>query len=259
MRLPILARGLLVVGAALLTAGTAIAQSAEEKPIVVRATLWTIKSGMGSKFEAGLKRHNRFHVKQGDTQSHTTYAIESGENTGSYWRLAPNRHWEDFDAEEKFADADTADSDVNLTPYIESGIPMFYEVLVDVSNPVPQEEPEPALWELILFKVKPGHYAQVSLAMQRVKEAAVKVSWTERWAWFVLVNGGEHDQLVLALPRNSWADFNPPEKPFRKMLEEALGKLESEAVVRMFDDSIASSRSEIVRYRADLSYVPASE
>jgi len=242
---------------ALVTAGNAMAQSADEKPIIERATLWTIKPGMGSKFEAGLKRHNQFHVKQGDTQSHDTYTIESGENTGSYWRVASNRHWEDFDAEEKFGEADAADSDVNLSPYLESGTPMYFEFLVEVSNPPPEDGPPAAMWELIFFKLKPGHYDQVSLAMKRVKDAAVKVSWTERWAWLVLVNGGEHDQFVLALPHDKWADFNPPQKPFPKMLEEGLGKLEAEAVFKMFDDSIASSKSEIVRYRPDLSYTPA--
>jgi hypothetical protein len=259
MRLSILARYSLIVIAAIVTVGSAIAQSADEKPVIERATLWTIKPGMGSKFEAGLKRHNQFHVKQGDTQSHDTYTIESGGNTGSYWRVAGNRHWEDFDAEEKFGEADTADSDVNLSPYIESSMPMFFEFLVDVSNPGPEGAPVPAMYELNFFRIKAGHYDQFSLAMKKVKDAAVKVSWTENWAWLVLVNGGEHDQFVLALPRDNWADFNPPQKPFPKMLEEALGKAEAEAVFKMFDDSIASSRSEIVRYRADLSYTPAKK
>jgi len=258
MRLSLLARLSLIVIAALVTVGSAMAQSADDKPLIERATLWTIKPGMGSKFEAGLKRHNQFHVKQGDTQSHETYSIESGENTGSYWRIASNRHWEDFDAEEKFGEADAADSDVNLTPYIESAIPMYYEFLVDVSNPGPQDGPA-AMYELIFFQVKPGHYNQFSLAMKKVKGAADKVSWTERWAWFVLANGGEHDQFVLALPHDKWADFNPSQKPFPIMLEEALGKLEADAVFAMFDDSIASNTSEIVRYRADLSYMPAKE
>lgn len=257
MRLSILARRSLIVIAAIVTAGSAMAQSADEKPIIERATLWTIKPGMGSKFEAGLKRHNQFHVKQGDTQSHDTYTIESGENAGSYWRVASNRHWEDFDAEEKFGEADAADSDVNLSPYIESSTPMFYEFLVDVSNPSPEDEPVAAMYELNFVKLKPGHYDQFSLAMKKVKDAAVKVSWTENWVWFVLVNGGEHEQFVLVLPRDNWADFNPPQKPFPKMLEEALGKLEADAVFKMFDDSIASNTSEIVRYRADLSYTPA--
>jgi hypothetical protein len=40
------------------------------------------------------------------------------------------------------------------------------------------------------------------------------------------------------------------------MLEEGLGRLEADAVLDLFDRSITSSRSEIVRYRADLSYTP---
>jgi hypothetical protein len=246
-----------IVIAALIMEGSALAQNMDAKPIIERATLWTIKPGMGAKFEAGLKKHNQFHVKQGDTQAHDTYVIESGEHAGSYWRVAGDRHWEDFDAEDKFADADTADSDVNVTPYIASSVPMFLEVQVDASNPPPDDAPAPVFWELIFFKVKAGHYDQISLAIKRVKDAAQKVSWPERWVWLVLVNGGEHDQFVLALPHDNWAGFNPPQKPFPKMLEEALGRAEAESVFSMFDDSIASSRSEIVRYRPDLSYTPA--
>jgi hypothetical protein len=258
MRKSHLASRLLVIAAVLVTASGALAQSADEKPLITRAVLWTVKPGMASKFEEGLTRHNQFHVKQRDAQSHDTYSIESGENAGSYWRVAPNRHWEDFDAEEKFGDADAADSNATYAPYLQSGIPMYFQLLGDVSNPPPENEPV-AMWELISFKVKPGHYDQISLAMKRVKEAAVKVNWPARWAWLVLVNGGEHDQFLLAIPHNNWADFNPLEKPFPKMLEEGLGRLEADAVFEMFDHSITSSRSEIVRYRADLSYTPASQ
>lgn len=256
MRLSISALSSIVI-AALVMEASALAQDMDAKPIIERATLWTIKPGMAAKFEAGLKKHNQFHVKQGDTQAHETYAIESGEHAGSYWRVAGNRHWEDFDAEDKFADADTADSDVNITPYIASSVPMFFEVRGEVSNPPPDDAAAPAFWELLFFMIKPGHYEQISLAMKRVKDAAQKTNWPERWVWFVLANGGEHDQFVLALPHDNWAGFNPPEKPFPKMLEEALGRAEAESVFKMFDDSVASSRSEIVRYRPDLSYLPA--
>ena len=249
---------LIVIGALVMT-GSALAQDTVQKPVITRATLWTIKPGTVSKFETGLKRHNQFHVKQGDTQTHETYAIESGENAGRYWRLAPGRHWEDFDSEEKFAEADTADSDTNLTPYIESGIPMYFEFLTDVSNAPPDDAPPVALWELYFFGVKPGHYNQFSLAMKKAKDAAVKVNWPERWVWHVLVNGGEHDQFVLAIPHVNWANFNPPAKPFPVMLQEALGELEADAVGKLFDDAIASSRSEILRYRPELSYVPAKQ
>ena len=247
-----------IVFAALIMDG-ALAQDTDGKPLIERATLWTIKPGMAAKFEAGLKKHNQFHAKQGDTQSHNTYVIESGEHTGHYWRTAEDRHWEDFDAEDKFADADAADSETTFSPYIAASRPMYFEIKVDVSNPRPDSAPAPMLWELNFLMIKPGHFNQMSLAMKRVKEAAQKVNWPEHWAWLVLVNGGEHDQFVLAIPHDSWASFNPPQKPFPMMLEEALGRADAESVYGMFDEAIASSRSEIVRFRPDLSYAPAKQ
>jgi hypothetical protein len=258
MRLTLTALSSIVI-AALIMEGSALAQNTDAKPVIERATLWTIKPGMTAKFEAGLKKHNQFHAKQGDTQPHDTYVVESGPNAGSYWRVAGNRHWEDFDAEDKFADADTADSDANYSAYIAASVPMFFELQADASNPPPDTAPDPVFWELIFFKVKPGQYEEFSLAIKRAKDAAQKVKWGEHWAWLLLVNGGEHEQFVLTLPRDSWASFNPSEKPFPKMLEEAVGRAEAESVYALFDEAVASSRSEIVRYRPDLSYAPAKQ
>jgi hypothetical protein len=94
------------------------------------------------------------------------------------------------------------------------------------------------------------------LAVRKYHDAIGKAQWPVHYAWFSLVNGGDGPQFVLSLPRDKWADFNPPEKPFDKMMEEAVGRAEAESINEMFDHAVSGVSTEIITTRNDLSYVP---
>ncbi len=57
-------------------------------------------------------------------------------------------------------------------------------------------------------------------------------------------------------PRNKWAEFEEPEKPFDKMLEEAYGKQGAGEIIAGLRRVIESEETEVVKFRADLSYIP---
>jgi hypothetical protein len=46
-------------------------------------------------------------------------------------------------------------------------------------------------------------------------------------------------------------------KPFRQMLTDAFGPEEADSLMKRFDSSVDSITSEIDKFRADLSYLPA--
>jgi hypothetical protein len=121
-----------------------------EDMLVTRVMRWKIKPGMEAKFEDGLKRHNEFHRKLGDPMALVTAQVASGPNTGAYVRLASNRHWSDFDAEEKGAQADLADTAVNTDPYIASSTTAYYRLLTDVSRP---KDGAAAMYALVFYQV----------------------------------------------------------------------------------------------------------
>ena len=227
-----------------------------EEMLVTRVTIWKAKPGMAAKLEEGLKRHNEFHRKQGDPMTFGTYQVQSGPNTGAYVRLAGNRHWQDFDTEAGMAKADEADSALNTDPYIESSMPMYYRFLADVSRP--KESPS-AMYSLIFYRVKFAKTDDFTRAIKKIHEGIGKTQWPTHYAWFALFNGGEGPEFVLSLPREKWADFNPPEKPFDKMMEEAFGRSEADSISETFQNAVAGLSSEILQYRADLSYVPATK
>jgi hypothetical protein len=227
-----------------------------EDPIVSRVMVWKAKPGMEAKFEEGLKRHNDFHRRQGDTMALMTLQVQSGPETGAYIRLASDRHWADFDAEEAMAKADQADTAVNTDPYIASTTTSYYRQLTDVSRP---KSAAAAMYSIAFYQVKQGKADDFMLAIKKFHEAIGKTEWPVHYAWFALVNGGDGPQFVLSVPRDKWADFNPPEKSFDKMLAEAYGPTEARSLGEMFDHCVSGTSSEIVVFRADLSYIPAKK
>lgn len=229
-----------------------------EDQIISRVGFWRAKPGMEAKLEEGIKRHNEFHRKLNDPMSFETYVIASGPNTGTYRRIASGRRWQDFDTEAAGAKADAADSALNTDPYLQSSVPAYYRLRPEMSRPRPGDTPAP-MYSVLIYKVRVGKTDEFVLAAKKFKEAADKANWPRHWYFFSLANGGDHPQFVLSQPRDKFADFNPPEKPFDKMLEETLGRDEADARQEMLDRSIESFSSEIITYRADLSYVPAKK
>ena len=65
--------------------------------------------------------------------------------------------------------------------------------------------------------------------------------------------------FVLAIALNGWADLAPSEPSFPALLAKAFGDYEAGEILKSIDRSVKSVRSEVVRYRADLSYVPAAK
>ena len=221
--------------------------------------IWKAKPGMEAKLEAGLKAHNAFHVKKNDPMGHNTYVVTSGPNAGDFVRVAGGRNWKDFDAEATWSKEDQADSAINTDPYIASAMPMYYRLRTDLSYLAPSDTPA-AMYALIFYRLKFANVEDFELAMKQAKTAAEKAKWPRYFGVFSLINGGDGPTWVLSLPRDKFADFNPPEgKTFADMLEEQLGKREAKARQDLVDHAVQSVFTEMLTYRADLSYVPAKK
>lgn len=229
-----------------------------EDPVISRVVIWKAKPGMEPKLEAGLKAHNAFHAKKNDPMGHNTYVVTSGPNTGDYVRVAGGRNWKDFDAEAAWQKEDQADSAINTTPYVASVVPSYYRLRTDLSRMPPGNAPA-ALYSLVFLRLKIGKLDDFEQAQKLSKEAADKAKWPRYWSVFTLVNGGDGPTWVISQPRDKYADFNPPEgKTFADMLEEQLGKDAARLRQELSDSSVASVFTEMLEYRADLSYVPAA-
>jgi hypothetical protein len=130
---------------------------------------------------------------------------------------------------------------------------MYYRHLPDVSRP--KENPS-TMYSLTSHRVKFDKTDDFMSAIRKIHEGIGKTQWPVHYAWFALVNGGVGPEFVLSLPRDKWADFNPPEKPFDKMMEEAFGRSEADSINETFLRAVTGVSTEIIQYRNDLSYVP---
>lgn len=248
-----------VIFSGLLLALPALAQQTPPAPgKVTEVFSFSAKPGMNAKLEEGIKLHNGWHRKQNDPTAILTFQTVSGPGAGGYARVSFGHRWEDFDAMEKTNAADEADSATNMDPYIAGGYPSFYLFMPEVSRPPAGPTPS-ALAEVITFQLQPGSAPEFIYVIKKIHEAIGKTNWPVPYEWYALHNGGEVPEFVLVLPKAKWADFNEPEKPFDKMLEEAYGRQEAEALLRQFSKTIRSEHTELIRYRADLSYIPAAK
>ncbi len=217
------------------------------------------KTGAGPQYEAARKRHNEWHRKHNDTWTFFTWQILSGDRTGQYVFATFGHDWKEFDERAELEAADLADAQATMGPTTESTTVSYYARRADLSLTPPGGTPPPYS-TVTTFLLKPEGVVEVTDVIKKINEAIKKSNWPAKPSgWYQLINGGEGPTLVLATGRTNWADFQPPEKDFAAMLAEVYGKEESQALLNSFNKDLRAIRSEIFRYRPDLSYIPASK
>ena len=229
--------------------------SEKQRRTVARIVELKVRAGMGEEFEQGLKRHADWHRRENNPWAYDTWQIISGEQTGQYYLGMFDRRWEDFDTDEELASVHAADTATNIEQYVEKAPVSFYSYLADISRPFSSEGPKP-LTELRYLHLNVGTEVEFTYAIRKAHEAIEKTNWPTHYQWYSLDSGGEHPTFVLALPRDNWADFAPQEKSFVDVLAEAYGRTEAQSLIEILGKSVHCERSEIIRYRPDLSYVP---
>jgi hypothetical protein len=245
-----------VIGAMLVAA---IPSFSQEKPGTIAALEFqTPKNGMVKQYEDGRKQKADWHKQQKDSQALMVWEIISGDHTGTYVVGRLGQHWADLDKPSVPEQADLDEYNKVIGGYVQSVVTRFYEFLPKLSKP-PDSAAPTKFAEVITFRVRPGKSPDFRSAMARTTEAIEKTKWPVRYEWYVLANGGFTPTFVLVLPHANWADFEdkPDMKPFPEMLREAFGPAEAESITKRFDSSVESETSEIVKFRADLSYQPS--
>lgn len=243
-----------------LTIGTAlIAQSllAQEKPgIVAQVFVAKAKPGMAQQLEEGAKKHMGWHRAQKDPVPRFTWQVLTGERMGQYIVGAFGFHWKDLDARANFEKADDADAMVSVFPHVESLKYSIYVALPDASRPRTAIEPS-RLAQVTHFMVKPDGVDAFLAGVRQIRDTIDKSKWGSNFSWYQLASGGEGPQFVLAVARESWADFEPPAKSFDAMLFEAHGAMRTADLLTAVRGNVTSQYTETIMYRPDLSYIPA--
>lgn len=220
-----------------------------------------VKPGMTQQYEAGRKKHMAWHKGQNDAWSWYTWAVVTGEGTGSYVVGTFEHNWKDLDGREKFTQADAADAQANMGPSLAGEEESFYVYRDDLSL-APQAFPPAPLISVIHFRLKADGVNDFVEAVKKINDGFKKTNYPQAGAsrFYQLVNGGESPHFVLVGDRANWGSFQPPtDKTLDAMMEDAYGKEQGGAILSSLRKAIRSVYTEALQYRPDLSYVAGSK
>ncbi len=245
----------------LLTLAAVIPAWAQQPGKLAEIHINRIKPGMTQQYEAGRKKHMAWHKGQNDAWSWYTWAVVTGQGTGSYVIGTFEHNWKDLDGREKFTPADSADAQANMGSYL-AGEEQSYYFFRDDMSLVPQAFPPAPLISITHFMLNPDGANDFVAAVKKVNDGIKKTNYPLAGAnrWYQLVNGGEGPHFVLVGDRANWGSFQPPtDKTLDSMMEEAYGKEQGAAILNSLRKAIRSIYTEALQYRPDLSYVASSK
>ena len=236
----------------LLSTSLSWAQSNADKVCEVNVTV--PKAGAAKQFEEARKKHNEFHKAEKDKNAILVWSISAGPATGNYLTATCGMTWKEMDGKDAFDQRDEADRQKTMTPTVATNQAAYYILRTDLSTGT--EGPTPSkMITAVDFFVKPAGLAQFTDAIKRINAAIKQTQYPSKPSrWYQLAVGGEGPRFVLVTDRNSWADMQGPEQTLADMLKQAYGN--DDKTLQNLRDSYDHTVSQLMDYRADLSYVP---
>ena len=214
-----------------------------------------VKPGMTQQYEQGRAKHMAWHKSQNDTWEWTTWEIVTGDNTGNYLVGSCGHQWKDFDARDKFNVADSANANATMGNTMATETMSYYVLRQDLTAMPPSDKP-PAYLNVIHFFVKPEAAGDFTEAVKKVNQALAKTNTSAgRSAWYSLVTGGNGPEIVLVQERNNMAEMAGPPKSLDQIMQEAFGA-DGATTMASLRKAYWHSYSELLHFRADLSYMP---
>jgi len=245
----------------LLTSVAAVPALTQEPGKLAEIHINRVKPGMTQQYEAGRKKHMAWHKSQKDAWSWYTWAVITGEGTGSYVVGSFQHNWKDLDGREKFTQIDSTDAQASMGASLAGDEQSYYIYRDDLSSG-PEIFPPGPLISVTHFMLKPDALNDFVEGVKKVGEGIKKTNYPVTGAahWYQLANGGASPHFVLVGDRANWASFQPAsDKTLDSMMEEAYGKEQGAAILSSLRKAVHSVYTEALQYRRDLSYVAESK
>ena len=215
-----------------------------------------VKPGATAQYEQARAKHMAWHKSQNDSWSWVVWEITTGENTGNYLVGTCGHAWKDFDTREKFNVADSANANTTMGPYLATETMAYYVLRPDLSTAQPG--PPPPYLSVITFHLKPEGVNDFEDAVKKIIDAIKKTNTPVSPSdWYSLANGGRGPEMVLVQQRKSIAELQGPGKTLDQIVHEAYGD-QGAAILAQLRKSYYGSNSELLHFRPDLSYMPAT-
>jgi hypothetical protein len=240
-----------------LTATLAVAQ-APPPASVCEIHINKVKPGMTAQYEQGRAKHMAWHKSQNDTWSWDVWEYTTGEGTGNYLVATCGHDWKDFDARDKFNVADGANATATMGAYLAGETMSYYVLRSDLSAPHKPGPPPPYL-SVIHFFLKPEGVLDFADGVKKVNAAFAKTNTpTTVQDWYSLANGGHGPEVVLVQERKNIGEMaGTSAKTLDQIMQEAYGD-QGATIMNALRKGYWSTTSELLHFRADLSYIAPS-
>ncbi len=215
------------------------------------------KPGGAKAFEDARKKHNEFHKTEKDKNAIEVWSIMTGPYSGSYLTAVCGMTWKEMDGHDAFDQRDEADRQKTMALATGTNVQSYYVFRPELSTgSAPTASTTPSkMMTVVHYFVKPSGVAQFLDSIKKINAAIGQTKYPAKPSrWYSLANGGEGPHFVLVTDRNSWADLQGPEQSMSDMLKQAYG---DDKALQTLRDAMDHTMSELMEYRADLSYSPA--
>jgi hypothetical protein len=211
-----------------------------------------------AQFENARRKMVQWHRDQNSALPVYVWEVISGERTGQYLVAVSVEDWEVFD-KNPFAASAGRISPMSRLEAGTAGVHTFFmDHLMEVSRDSDSKTPA-AMAVLRYYKIAYGKWGEFYNLLRKFKEAADEGAWPVHYSWFSVNNGMEEPLFVEAVPKANWAAMAPPQKAPLQLAMDLFGPEETISMTNLMGQVIEEETSEILRYRADLSYFPEGE
>ena len=216
-----------------------------------------VQAGSELEFEQGLKDHMAMNDAAGDPRPWEVWMQVIGKGTGSYFIRSGGRTWADFDTEIEIEN-DREHIVTEVSSHSKWSETKINQWDLEVSR-WPEGDAIPKMGEITVFKLKPGAVKDFYSAIKQLHELIGEKGLDYQYAWAWTVSGGDGPSMMLAIPRDSWADFKDQKPGMWEVAEEDMGRTGAGNLRGAINDSVSEQRNYVVAHRPDLSYSPAEK
>jgi hypothetical protein len=252
-----------VVTAIALLAGGVSAHAAEAaKANVTRVYTDTVDPAHQQAYETGVKNYNKCLGEHGLKYAWLAWGHETG-NTYMYSFAAGPYAWADFDTMHVVAKPCDDTWRAQANPHLKGETSAFLIEMPELSRMPADKGAKPALINVTFFTLKGDRGADDAFTdgLKKIVAAAEKTKWTGHYILYKTKGADKDapDYLILS-PYKDWAAYGAGADPgVWKMLENADGKDNAEAVRKSINDAIQDVSSHVDNYNEDLTYTPAKK
>ena len=251
-----------LLSAITLSSAAGVGAAEAERANIFRTFTDTVEPAQQQAYEAAVKTYNKCLGQQHAKYAWLAWGHETGNNYMYSYAAGPYK-WADFDAMHEIGKTCDKVWRAEANAHLKSETSAFLVEIPELSYVPKERDPKPPLLNVTFFKLKVTHEAEAAFneGARKIAAAAVKTNWNGYYMFYKIRSGdGEAPDYLVLSPYKNWAAFGAGHDPaLWKMVENAYGKQDGDALHKSVIDSLQESSSHVDSYNEELTYMPSGK